>query len=86
MTDATSTESLLHEAITRLAGVDEGLAGATPVKWIVVAEHEWAEEGEKTLSVFRSSDQPPWEALGLLRFATLQEEERALLGPMGDDA
>ena len=85
MTDAASTESLLQEAISRLAETDEGLAGSTPVKWLVVAEHEWAEEGQKTFSVFRSSDQPPWEALGLLRFATLQEEERALLGPMGED-
>ncbi|HVX07610.1 hypothetical protein [Humibacter sp.] len=74
-----TTDDILQDAIDKIAGTDEALHGAVATRWLVVTEHEWPQEsGRTTFSVFRSNDQPPWISLGLLRFATIQEEDRAL--------
>ena len=73
-----STEGALNDAIGGLASTDAHLEGSRATKWIVVVESEW--DDGSTLSVFRSEDQRPWDSLGMLRFAILQEERRA-----GDD-
>jgi len=79
-------DELLQEAIDKIAGADEALHGAVATRWMLVTEHMWPDEGgHSTFSVFRSPNQPPWVSLGLLRFAELQEEERALAGPLDDD-
>ncbi len=76
---------MLAEAVARIAATDPALAGAQPTKWLLITEHERAEGAGRTLSVFRSPDQLPWDTLGLLRFASLQEEQSAVYGDDDDE-
>jgi hypothetical protein len=71
----------LQQAVEGLVERDPALAGSTSTKWLFISEHTWPDGGGQTFSTFRSVDMPPWDALGLLRFATVQEEERSLYPP-----
>lgn len=71
-------DETLQAAIDEVHRLDEHLQGMQPKRWMLVVESE-DEEG-RTVSVMRSDDMPPWETLGLLRFATLQEEGRSFSG------
>lgn len=82
--DVNATDAMLAEAVGRIADTDSSLTGATPTKWLLITEHARPGLGH-TLSVFRSDEQPPWDSLGLLRFATVQEESRALYGGHDDE-
>jgi hypothetical protein len=79
------TDDLLSAAITGIAQTDPALAGSTPVKWVLVAEHRWDDGEGQTFSVFRSPDLMPWDALGLLQMALIKEEQRAIAGPRHGD-
>ena len=79
-------DELLQDAIDKIASADPALHGAVATQWLLVTEHMRADQGGgSTFSVFRSSRQAPWVSMGLLRFAELQEEERALAGTDEDD-
>ena len=82
--DPNPTDAALVEAVSRIADTDPSLAGAAAKTWLLLTEHEWPDDEGRTFSVFRCPNQPPWQALGLLRFATVQEEGRALYGEADD--
>lgn len=65
---------VLQSAIERVHEIDDHLAGMRPARWMLIAESEDADG--RTVTVSHSDDLAPWETLGLLRFATLQEEAR----------
>ncbi|GAB3887669.1 hypothetical protein [Terrabacter terrigena] len=71
----TDPDGLLRRAIEKVTRADDHLKGSRPGKWMLVLESEM--DDRKTISVFKSAQQKPWDSLGLLRFATLQEELRA---------
>ncbi len=71
-------DEVLRRAIDKVSKVDDHLKGSQPGHWLLVPESEL--DDRKTISVFKSGDQKPWDSLGLLRFATLHEELRAV-GP-----
>ena len=52
--DANPTDAALVEAVGRIADTDPSLAGAHVTKWILLTEHEWADDEGRTFSVFRS--------------------------------
>lgn len=75
-------DEVLQRAINKVSRVDDHLQGSQPGKWLLILESEL--DDRKTISVFKSSDQKPWDSLGLLRFATLHEELRASGPPPGE--
>jgi hypothetical protein len=66
------TEDVLQAAVERVHELEPGLGGMRPARWVLVLESE--DEHARTVSVMQSGAITPWDALGLLRFATLQEE------------
>ncbi|MEO6999456.1 MAG: hypothetical protein ABI112_15350 [Terracoccus sp.] len=72
---APGPDEVLKRAIDKVSRVDEHLKGSQPGYWLLILESEL--DDRKTISVFKSGDQKPWDSLGLLRFATLHEELRA---------
>jgi hypothetical protein len=82
---SSNPDKVLKRAVRKVVEADDHLRGSTPERWLLVLETDAGER--KTLSVFESPGLKPWESLGLLRFATLQEEMRAVGGPPeeGDD-
>jgi hypothetical protein len=66
------TENVLQAAIERVHGLEPGLEGMRPARWLLVLESE--DEHARTVSVMQSGAVTPWDALGLLRFATLEQE------------
>lgn len=66
------TEDVLQAAIERVHEREPGLAGMHPARWLLVLESE--DEHARTVSVMQSGAITPWDALGLLRFATLEQE------------
>lgn len=70
---------VLQPALDQIAERDETLTGGKIRRFYLITEHEW-EDGSSTVSSFRSPEVAPWDALGLLRFMTIVEEDRALRG------
>ncbi len=66
------TEDVLQAAIDRVHELEPGLVGMRPARWLLVLESE--DEHARTVSVMQSGAITPWDALGLLRFATLEQE------------
>ena len=66
------TEDVLQAAIERVHGLQPGLEGMRPARWLLVLESE--DDHARTVSVMESGALTPWDALGLLRFATLEQE------------
>ncbi len=66
------TEDVLQAAVERVHDLDEALSGMRPTRWLLVVESE--DEHARTVSILESGSIAPWDALGLLRFATLQQE------------
>jgi len=79
---ASDPDAMLQKAINKLSKTDDHLEGTVPGRWLLILESELGER--KTISVFKSAGQKPWDSLGLLRFATLHEELRAQ-GPGGSE-
>ena len=71
-TDA--ADAYLADAIGGLAAADPALAGGMVSKWLVITEHEFADEPHAILSIFKNDSLSPWARLGMLRFATLITE------------
>jgi hypothetical protein len=69
------TREVVQAAVEKVHELDEHLEGMRPKRWMLIVESD-DDEGA-TVSVTSSGDMPPWETLGLLRFATLQEEGRS---------
>jgi hypothetical protein len=67
-------QDLLDAAMSGVAQTDSALEGARVTKWYVVAEHELPDDGGRMLSIFRSAQIKPWDALGMLSFATTIEQ------------
>jgi hypothetical protein len=67
-------QELLQAAIEKIAANDPALNGAIAGRWFVVTEHLW-QDGHSTLSTFESPRLTPWDALGLLQFATITQEQ-----------
>lgn len=78
-----SADDVLQTAIERCHEVDDHLDGMKPLRWMVVVES--ADDDGRTVTISRSEDLAPWEALGLLRFATLQEEARTFSDEIEED-
>jgi hypothetical protein len=67
-------QDLLDAAMSGVAQTDPELEGGHVTRWYVVAEHEMPGDGGRVLSIFRSATIKPWDALGMLSFATTVEQ------------
>lgn len=75
--DERDPDEILLQAMTDFGNADPSLAGSVPKQYIVLLESEWPGEGS-TFSVVKSGYMRPWESLGLLKFAQMQEEAAAM--------
>lgn len=82
-TDAQDPDQIIRQAMTSFCDADPALAGSVPKQYIVLLESEWPGEGS-TFSVMKSGNMRPWEALGLLKFAQMQEEAQAMSHDFGE--
>jgi hypothetical protein len=78
VTASQDPDEILQQAIAAICAADPALADSEPKQYMVLLESEWPGEGS-TFSVMRSGSMKPWEALGLLRFAQMQQEAEAML-------
>lgn len=82
-TDARDPDEILWQAMADFGDADPALAGSVPKQYIVLLESEWPGEGS-TFSVMKSNGMRPWESLGLLKFAQMQEEAEAMSHDYGE--